>query len=55
LWGSEGGNKVEGTGFSDLERSAVPNLVVGLSQTSEVGADLVGGLLMLLLKLRYKE
>jgi hypothetical protein len=48
------GTRLEGTGFSDLERSAVPDLVAGLSQTSEVRADLVGGLLMSILRLRYK-
>jgi hypothetical protein len=29
------GTRMEGTGFSDSERSAVPNLVVGMSQTSD--------------------
>ena len=46
---------MEGTGFSDSERSAAPDLVVGMSQTSDGGAVLVGGLLMSILRLRYME
>jgi hypothetical protein len=49
------GTRMEGTGFSDSERSAVPDLVVGMSQTSDGGAVLVGGLLMSILRLRYIE
>jgi hypothetical protein len=49
------GTRTEGTGFSNLERSTVPDLVIGMSQTSDRGAVLVGGLLMSILRLRYIE
>jgi hypothetical protein len=49
------GTRMEGTGFSNSERSTAPDLVVGMSQTSDGGAVLVGGLLMLILRLRHME
>jgi hypothetical protein len=45
----------QGTGFSNLERSTVPNLVFGMSQISGEGADLVGGILKSILELKYRE
>jgi hypothetical protein len=38
------GTRWEGTGFSDLEESAVPDLVAGLSPISGEGAGLVEGI-----------
>jgi hypothetical protein len=38
--------RLEGTGFSDSEWSAVPDLVTGMSQISGEQAGLVEGLLM---------
>ena len=46
--------RLEGTGFSNLERSTAPNSALGVSQISGSGLDLLGGILKLILELRYR-